>query len=113
MYKPKFGLSASYRMDSEPNEIISQLRKFNFTSVELNFKYIERHRPYVHQFAEVLECVTCHLPHSAGNQPLTADPTEDAAILDRQKRHMEFAVSVGCRTFAFHLGNVCGQTLDS
>ena len=112
MYDPKFGLSVSYDPDATPGEYVRRLKSFGFTAVELNIPYIGRHVHDISLFRDERCCVTCHLPHDAGHKALTVDPVEDARVLERQKRHIELAASVGCRTFVFHLGNVVGQRIE-
>jgi len=112
MYDPKFGLSVGYVPDATPGEFLRRLAPFAFNAIELNIPYIERHRHDISLFRDALRSLTCHLPHDAGHKALTADVADDARVLERQKRHIELAASLGCRTFVFHLSNIGGQRIE-
>ncbi|KPJ54405.1 MAG: hypothetical protein AMS16_04800 [Planctomycetes bacterium DG_58] len=112
MYDPKFGLSVSYQANATPEEYVGRLKRFGFTAAELNIPYIEKHADGISLFRDELRRLSCHLPHDRPHKALASDPAEDARVLERQKRNIELAASVGCRTFVFHLGNVVGQRLE-
>ena len=112
MYDPKFGLSVSYKANATPEEYVRRLKRFGFTAAELNIPYIEKHTDGISLFRDELRRLSCHLPHDTTHKALASDPAEDARVLERQKRNIELAASVGCRTFVFHLGNVVGQRIE-
>ncbi len=112
MYEPKFGLAASFKPEATPAEMVTQLRRFGFSALELNLGYIERHRKDISILRNELEVLTCHLPHQGEYSALTADPADDEPILERLKPLFDLACSVGCRTFTFHLKNPLGQRLE-
>lgn len=112
MYDPKFGLAVSYNSDATPGEFVRRLTPVAFAAVELNIPYIEKHAEHMAEFQNASYRLTCHLPHDATHSALTADAAKDALVLEKQKRHIALAASVGCRTFVFHLSNVVGQRLE-
>ncbi len=111
-YDPKFGLSVSYVPHAVPEEVVGRLERFGFTAAELSIPYIEAHREGILLLRDRLACLTCHLPFDDAHRVLARDAEEDARVLERQKRNIELAASVGCRTFVLHLGNIVGQRLE-
>ncbi len=112
MCEPLFGLSVVFKAEATPQEMVSQLRRFGFTALEINAGYVERHGKGLSVLRRQLEHLTYHLPQHGEFSALPPDPQDDERVLENLRGQFDLAASIGCRTFTFHLKNPLGQRIE-